>query len=350
MPDGSVFQLKDGRWRGVCQHEGKRKYVYGKTKAEAKRKLRDVQRQVEQGAAVGTPNQTVEQFLQSWLNGHVRQSCKPKTQESYEETCRNRIIPHIGKRKLTALSVTHIQQMVNTLQEQGLSQRTVQYAVGVLSRALNLAVEYGYLVRNPAEKVKVRVEKHQIVALTPKQATRLLEATEGHRLHVLYRIAIYMGLRRGELLALRWTDIDFAKHTLRVRQAKTQAGERVLPLSHEMVQCLQEHWEKLQEERIALGVDWQEHGLAFPTSKGTPMTPRNLVRNFKYFLRKTGLPDVRFHDLRHTCASIMYEAGVPEVVISKMLGHSRVSVTMDIYTHLRQQSLEDATARMEQFL
>lgn len=348
MPDGSVFQLKDGRWRGVYQHEGKRTYVYGKTRAEAKRKLRDVQKQVEQGATVGTPNQTVEQFLQSWLNGHVQQFCKPKTQESYAEMCRNCIIPHVGKRKLTALSVVHVQQMVNALQEQGLSQRTVQYAVGVLSRALNLAIEYGYLVRNPAEKVKVRVEKRKIVALTPEQARHFLNIAEGHRLYPLYRVAIYLGLRRGELLALRWTDIDLNKRTLTIRQAKTEAGVRVLPLSSEMVRCLYNHWEKLQEERNLS--EWKEHGFCFPTSKGTPTTPRNLVRNFKYFLKKAGLPDVRFHDLRHTCASIMYEAGIPEAVISKMLGHSRVSVTMDIYTHLRQQSMESAAEKMEQFL
>jgi len=261
---------------------------------------------------------------------------------------RNRIIPHIGNRKLTALSVTHVQQMVNALHAKDLSQRTVQYAVGVLSRALNLAVEYGYLVRNPAEKVKVRVEKYQIVALTPEQARHFLRVTEGHRLHVLYRIAIYMGLRRGELLALRWDDLDFEKRTLAVRQAKTHAGERVLPLSSEMLQWLQHHWEMLEEERKL--PEWKEHGLVFPSNKGTPLSPRNLFRHFKKTLEDANLPDVRFHNLRHTCASIMYEAGIPEAVISKMLGHSRVSVTMDIYTHLRQQSLEDATTKMEEFL
>jgi len=259
MPSGSVFQIGDGRWRGVYQHEGKRKYVYGTTKNEAKRKLKEVERHIEQGAAIGTPTQTVGQFLQSWLDGHVRQSCKPKTQESYEETVRNYIVPCLGKRKLTALSVVHIQQMVDTLQEQELSQRTVQYAVGVLSRALNLAIEYGYIVRNPAMKIRVPVRKREMVALTPDQSRHFLKVAEGHRLYVLYRIAIYMGLRRSELLKLRWTDIDLGKRILTVRQAKTEAGMRTLPLSPEMVHCLQQHWAMLQEERKL--PEWKEHGV-----------------------------------------------------------------------------------------
>lgn len=317
MSDGSVFQLKDGRWRGVYQYEGKRKYVYGQTKAEAKRKMRDVQRRVEQGVAIGTPEQTVGQYMQSWLFGHVAQSCREKTIQSYTEMTRLHILPYIGNRRLSQLTVAHIQQMVVALQEKNLSQRSVQYAVGILSRALNHAVADEYIARNPATRVKVRVEKYEIVALTPEQARCFLKTVEGHRLYGLYRIALYMGLRQGELLALRWSDVDLAAGTLRIRAAKTEAGIRILPLSQEMVEVLQQHWNMLQEERKMS--EWKEHGLVFPTSGGTPVGSRNLVRHFKSALKKAGLPEVRFHDLRHTAASLMYEAGIPEGVISKTL-------------------------------
>jgi integrase len=218
----------------------------------------------------------------------------------------------------------------------------------VLKIALNHAVEYGYLFRNPAEKVKVRVERHEFTALTPDQARQFLKSIEGHRLYALYRTAIYLGLRQGELIRLTWDDMDFEKRTLKVKDAKTRAGIRTLPLSSEMVRCLQAHQERLQEERKKPG--WKEHNLVFPSSVGTKLNQTNLLHHFKTALGKAGLPMVRFHDLRHTSASLLYEAGVPEATISKLLGHSTINITMDIYTHIRQKTLGDAADQMERFL
>ena len=337
MAEGSVFPVDGGkRWRGVYQHNGTRKYVYGKTRSEAKRKIKELQKQIEQGRLLGTPEQTIAQFLQSWLDGHVKHSCKQRTYDSYEETMRNRILPFVGNKRLTTLTVAHVQDMVKALKKKNLSQRTIQYAVTVLSRALNKAIEYGYIVRNPAAKVRVRVEKPEKSYLTPDQARLFLKATEGHRFHLLYRMAIYMGLRRGELLAIRWEDIDFEAQTLTIRQAKTDAGVRVLPLSQAMNTALQQQKEM--------------HGFVFSSKNGTQIIPKCLFSHFKRTLKQLGLPDIRFHDLRHTCASLMYEANIPEGLISKMLGHKKVSTTMDIYTHFRRQNLAEAARKMEDFL
>lgn len=350
--DGSIFQRKDGRWSGVISlPDNKRKTIYGKINNEVREKMRELQRQSEAGVNLGTKNQTIEQFLQNWLDTTVRESCKPKTIENYTFMCKQYLFPNVGKYRLTTLTVEHVYKMVNVLKKEDLAPRTIQYAVQILSRALNRAVQYGFIARNVAALVKVRVEKREIVPLTIEQANALLSAVKEHRLEPLYRIALGLGLRRGEILALRWSDVDLDKGSLTIRQSKTRAGSRTLSLPPRLIETLQNHWANLQEERRSLGTNWKEHGLVFPSEVGTPLSPRNLVRHFKKVLERAGLSQsVRFHDLRHSCATFLVAQGVHPRVAMGILGHSHISVTMDTYSHVLSDIQQNALKDVDQLL
>jgi integrase len=176
---------------------------------------------------------------------------------------------------------------------------------------------------------------------------QLIDAqVEGHRLEALYHLALSLGLRRGELLALRWSDIDWDAGTLRVAQSKSDAGRRTVPLGAALVERLREHWRWQQEERRIQGMRWREHGLVFPSNVGTPIVPRNLLRHFKDALSAAGLPDVRLHDLRHTCATLLAAQGTPPALAMRILGHSQIAVTMEVYTHAQLDDMRAALDRL----
>lgn len=166
------------------------------------------------------------------------------------------------------------------------------------------------------------------------------------RLSPLYHLALFCGLRRGELLALRWADLDLEAATLRVRASKTASGIRTIPLLPHLVERLHEHWHWLHEEYRIAGLDWTGQGLVFPTSVGTPITGRNLFRHFKSVLKQAGLPDVRFHDLRHTCATLLAAEEVPLVIAMRILGHSQMAITAEVYSHAQLDDMRAALGRV----
>lgn len=257
------------------------------------------------------------------------------TYRSYEQMCRVHLIPALGTIHLAKLTAQHIIQLVARLQDgDAHSNRTIEYVVEVLSRALNRAVEWRLIKHNPAAHVdtpKVTSRDHRI--LTRAERHHFLATLNGHRLKPLYLVAFHLGLRQGELLALEWRHIDLRGQppTLRVEVSKTAAGKRTIPLSPLIARTLNDHWHALQEERH--NPAWQEHGLVFPSERGTPVGARNLYRHFQETLKKAGLPPMPFHDLRHTCASLLAEAGVHPSVARDILGHEDISTTMNIYTH-----------------
>jgi integrase len=258
--------------------------------------------------------------------------------------------------------------MLNHLLERGgvddapLSTRTVHYVHSVLRRALSQALKWGYVTRNVAVLVDApRVEKYIAVVLTPEQGQRLLSTVAGHRLEALYTLALLLGLREGELLGLRWIDIDFTAHTLWVGQTvqrvggklmlappKTKSSKRKLPLPAKVERALARHAERQEEERQAWGQGWNENGLVFPSVAGTPIEPRNLVRHFKGLLQRAGLPDIRFHDLRHSCATVLISQGVHPRIVMEIMGHSQISVTMNTYGHVLPETQREAARLLDQ--
>jgi integrase len=366
--EGSIWQRKDGRWcaalsLGIVRGRKRRKTVYGATRAEVAEKLKALHAQQQTGANLTPERITVAGYLALWLEQVVTPTCRPRTLESYAGVTRRYLVPHLGHHQLAALTPAHVQQMLNDLKARGLSPRTVAYARGVLQRALNRAIKWEYVGRNVATLADApRQIKPQIVPLDATQARALLAAVQGHRLEALYRLALGLGLRKGELCGLLWRDLDWGRQTLAISGAvgweegilvraepKTAAGLRTLPLSPALLDALREHQQRQQDE--ASGPDWNTLGLIFPSEAGTLLNPRNVVRHFKGLLIVARLPSrVRFHDLRHTCATLLISQGIHPRVVMELLGHSAISVTMNTYAHALPADQRSAAAALDALL
>jgi integrase len=248
--------------------------------------------------------------------------------------------------------------LIKTLQQKDLSSRSVYYVMSVLSRALNWAVRWEMLDKNPVERIKLPTFSYaEVEPLTVEQAKQLLEATRGHRLETLYRFALSLGMRQGELIRLKWEDIQPRKdkdgniyHVVIVRKAKTKAGRRVIEIPHTLYLSLLRHRLRVTVEK-GHAKRWEENGLVFPSAVGTPLKGRNIWRHFKDILQKAGLPqDTRFHDLRHSCASFLFAQGVDAHTVMKILGHSKISITMELYGHLLPGVSGSAVEKVEELL
>jgi len=230
---------------------------------------------------------------------------------------------------------------------------------------MHKAVELGYLSRNPADgTTRPRLEQKEMLVLNEDQAYQFLIAAQQSRLYALYHLAIKTGMRQGEILGLRWDDLNWRTGILQIKrqlqrvdhvghiftEPKTRSGRRTIRLGSGTMTALRDHQLAQQQQRYIMGTRWQENNLIFPSTLGTPMDLRNLLKDFKKVIRSTGLPDIRFHDLRHTAATIMLLHGVPVFTVSKVLGHSKPSVTLDIYGHLIPGALEVAAQVMEDAL
>jgi integrase len=313
----------------------------------------------------GSVDITVEEYLKWWLTEELPGTVKASTEENYRTVVSAYVIPSLGGVPLVSLAPEHVRQMHRSLADRGLSPRAQQYAHAVLSRALTLAERRDLIRRNPARLVdRPRVERHEALRLTPAEARRLVAYGEHDRLGALFTVALAMGLRRGELLGLRWEDIDFDAGTLSVsgslqrqnhklvRSApKTARSRRVLPVPEQAAAALLAHRERQGKERAAAKGRWTESGYVFTTPLGTPVDPRNLLRVWKSFRTQAKLPTaLRVHDLRHSTATLLLSQGVPMPVITALLGHAGIAITADIYAHVDHTLLTDAADAMESVL
>lgn len=237
----------------------------------------------------------------------------------------------------------------------------MQYVRAVLRRALNQVLKWGYVARNVATLVDVpRVEQYTATILAPLQGQQFLAAAVGHRLEALFTVTLLLGLREGEVLGLRWKDVDFAKYTLRVEQTvqrvqgklvlgspKTRGSKRTLPMPTKVEHVLNEYAARQAKERAIREEDWKDHDLVFPSTCGTPLDPRNLLRQFKNVLLKVELANIRFHDLRHSCATVLIAQGVHPRTVMEILGQSQISVTMNIYGHVLPEAQRAAATMMD---
>lgn len=364
--EGSIYQRdSDGLWvasvsLGYKDGKRNRKTIYGKTRREVSEKLKVVLREAQQGLPVKTERQTVGQFLERWLEDVVRPSVRPRTYQSYRQLVRLYIDPSLGRHQLTKLEPQHVQAMMNERLASGLSPRTVNYLRAILRRALGQAVKWGTLPRNVATLVDpVRGKAAEITPFTLPQARQFLAAASGDRLEALYAVAVALGLRQGEALGLRWQDVDLSAGTLTVRYAlqrldgtlqlvepKTEQSRRAMTLPPTVLTALKAHRDRQAFERAAAGAAWQDTSLVFTTTIGTPMDARNVVRRFHAMLATAGLPRMRFHDLRHTAATILLAQGVSQRAVMELLGHTQLSTTMR-YMHLLPNTRSEAAALMD---
>ena len=361
--EGAIYQREsDGLWctsvdLGIINGKRKRKVIYGKTRKEVADKLKALQREQALGVNLAAASLTLGAFLDRWLAEIVVVRNRPRTHASYSDTARLYIKPHLGSILLTKLAPEQVQAVLNTLSTQGLAPRTVAYTRAVLRKALNQALRWGHVARNVATLVDVPMaRRHPIIPLTSTQARAFLHAVQGHRLEVLYRLTLSLGLRRGEALGLRWQDVDLEGKSIQIAVAlqrfkgklvltapKTDTSARQLPLPDVLVTALRVHGMAQELERATAGDTWQEHSLVFPTPHGTPTEPSNLVRHFKTALKAAELPaTTRFHDLRHSCATFLIAQGVHPRVVMEILGHSQIGITMDTYAHVLPESQRQA--------
>jgi integrase len=369
--EGSIFQRSDGRWcaqldLGWRGGRRARKYIYGPTAAEVQHALLKARADHAQGIPVPPSRQTVEQFLQDWLENSVKPSVRPSTYRSYEQTIRNHLIPELGRLPLSKLEPQNVRVMLNRkIAQGGLSARSVAYLRVVLRAGLNQARKWNLVARNVAELVEPpRCERFRIVPLTPEQARTLLEAAKDDRLEALYAVALACGLRMGEILGLRWHDIDLELGRMSVSQAlqrqkgrglvlaetKTDRSRRIIGLPAPLIAALRAHRVRQLQERLVAGSRWQDQSFVFASRVGTALEPRNLHRAFKIVLKRAGLPDVRFHDLRRSAASLMLAQGMPLRVVMEVLGHSSISLTANTYSHVMLPMVEDATTKVANVL
>ena len=363
--EGSIYQRQDGRWctsidLGYVNGKRKRKVIYGKTRKEVAEALKVILRDRQLGLPVAVERQTVEQYLTRWLADVAAPKVRPSTMQVYEETVR-RIVPHIGRVPLTKLTPQDVQRMLQAIAAAGAAASSVARARAVLRNALGQAVRWGLVPRNVAALTDApNDERKRPKVLTPQEARRLLDAVRGERFEALYHIALTLGLRQGELLGLRWHDVDLAAGTIRIEQTvkmvrgkliiqapKTHRSRRTLPLPPTLIDQLHQHRMRQRVEQAQAGDRWQDHDLVFASMVGTPTSPRNLLRSFWRILERAELPHMRFHDLRHACATLLAAQGVPPRVAMEILGHAHISTTMNIYTHVLDDSTKHAIVGMD---
>jgi integrase len=360
--EGSIYRRKDGRWVGqylVYTPNGpKYRYLYGKTRQAVAEKLTKAMAQRDSGLAFETGKLTVAEYMNKWLTQSARNRLRPKTYKDYSGLTRLHIIPALGHIKLRNLTPLHVQSFYGSKLESGLSKRTVEYIHTVLHSALKQGVRWELVPRNVTEAVDPpRPERKERPTFNLDQARLFLEAARDDGWEALYVLVIQTGMRRGELFGLRWADVNLDDGWLHVRQAlahdgksfslpKTAKGRRRIRLTPGAIESLKKHRTAQHQKMLKQGSLWRDHGLVFCSSVGTPMGPDNFIkRQYKPLLERAGLPQIRFHDLRHTFASLMMPHVKNPQIVQEMLGHSRISTTLDIYSHLSPDMQEDAVGR-----
>jgi integrase len=362
--EGSIYQRKDGRWTAsITVDGGKRKYIYGKTRQEVQEKLKKALRDQQQGRLIASPQQTLEQYLPQWLEAH-RASIRIRTYERYEQYVRIHLIPSLGKIKLQKLTALHIQNLYTELGRR-LSSSTLNALHAMLHKALEDALKWELVARNVSDAVTVPRRAHyETKPLSIEQAKSLLETARGDSLEALWVLALTTGMRRGEVLALKWQDLNFEQSMLQVRriftrergnryieaEPKTEKSRRSIMLTSITVDALKQHRVRQLETRLQAGEAWQDADLVFCTQFGTPLNHNWVLRQFKKLLAKAGLPDMRFHDLRHSVATILLGMGVHPKIVQELLGHNRIQETVDRYSQVLPTIHKEAVKKLEDLL
>ena len=336
----------------------------GKTREEVRQKLTKAIADRDGGLIFDAGTLSLREYLDMWLNDSVRDTVKQRTLENYEYVSRVHLTPVLGGMRLQAITPAHIQGLYRSRLDSGLSGRTVKLIHTVLNKSLKQAIRYGLIARNPCEAVTPpRAKKKDVKALSPEEAKRFLQVSKGERLEALYVLAVTAGLREGELLGLRWQDVDLEAGTLSVRQQLTRTKDglsftspkrnksRMVRLTVLALKVLKRHNVAQEQERLKAGSLWQEAGLVFTTRIGTPLDVSNLTYgSFRPLLERAGLPRIRIHDLRHTFATLLLSKGTHPKIVQEMLGHATISQTIDTYSHVLPDMQEGAVASMESVL
>ncbi len=347
--EGSVyFDASRDRWvAAISISPGKRKKFYFEKKQDALKKKNEALRELERGTLATGTQRKLGEYLVDWLENVHKSKLRIGTYINYKKLI-GYVVADLGDVWLQKLTPQRVQAFYSKKLDEKLSSKVVHDIHGVLHLALDNAVRWGMVSRNVCDLVTPpRIVSREVVPLSVEQARILMKHVRGHRLEVLLAVAVVTGMRRGELLALRWSDIDFDRSRLLVLHSvdfiagygyvegkpKTAAGRRVISLPAFLLDMLKQHQVRQLELRNAAH-DWEDRGLVFPNLRGGYLHPNHMGEMFRELLKDAGLPHIHFHDLRHSAASILLCMGVNVKVIQEMLGHSDISITLRTYSHL----------------
>ena len=360
--EGSIRKRKDGTWEarvtiGISA-DGKqqRKSLYGKTRQEVSAKMTDLLNNLQKGIITNPTEMTLAEWLDFYMLEYKKQYVKPTTYNNYTVKVKNHIKPAIGHYKLKALRQDIIQKFVNSLSGKGLAPSTVIDIFKVLSNALETAVDDGLIVRNVANRVKLpKTTKPQITVLTQEQQNAFVEQAKVTYMGVVYIFDLCTGMRLGELLGLKWQDIDFEQNQLHIKRIirkvkdpdnpeehwhlefgtpKTPTSERIIPLNETAIKVLADVWEQQEKNKEKANTAYEDNDLVFCTQLGRPLDPNNIRRTCYSICAKIGVSNIHPHCLRHTFATRGAENNVDVRVMQKFLGHATIKETADTYTHV----------------
>ena len=364
---GHIEQVEKGKYRVVieCGRDpatGKRKRIVRRVegrKADAEAVLEQLKAELRQGTYVEPSKMTVAEWLHTWLHEYKKLELRPTTWESYEVIIRNHLVPTIGALPLQALRPEHIQKLYNEKAEAGLSAQTIHHIHKVIHGALKQAVKNKLVQHNVSEAVTLpRIKRREIRMLTPEEQYRFLEVLGGDRLGAAFLVLLGTGMRRGELLGLRWEDVNLDEGTVFIRrelvwtkggpvfqEPKTEKSRRLVPLPVPVWEALKHHKQRMEAEG-----NYKLSAPVFCTTNGNYIIPRNFNRKFYELCRKAGIEGVNLHALRHTFATRLLEQGENIKVVQELLGHSKISTTADIYSHVVMEVKRQAVSRLDNLL
>jgi integrase len=361
----------DGRWQVHVRYRDEhgvrqRTTVYGKTPREARDKAEEVRRRLRAHLPAKDKKITLGAFAESWITSTLAASDrKPSTKSLYATLARKHIIgAKLGAQPLDRLKPSHVEAWKVELKGRGLSDSTIRSAFNALKAILDTAVRDEALARNVATSVtRPKATRYEAAFLTPEEVRRLLEAASATRHAALFAFLVNTALRRGEALALRWSDVNLDARVLRVRgtlarfdgtlivtEPKTTKSRRSVPLSAAVERVLREVRTIQAADRLRAGSAWQQTGYVFTTQLGEPCDPRNVLRALKAVAKRAGLGDIGLHTLRHSAAAVMLVNGVPLKVVSEVLGHASIGITGDIYGHVSPDVSREALGRLSEAL
>jgi len=380
--EGSVYhRASDGMWIGSVTlgwdgDKRVRKTVSAKSATEVREKLRQLQTKIDAGLPVGDDKLSVNELLDRWFKDVMRHQVASPALSNYETIAKVHIRPKLGRKQVTKLKPAEIDALLSAKLDSGLSVSTVRRIRSVLAQALTQAQRWEMVGRNAASLSRPpRAPRREGRSLSPQQVAKLVGAMSEDRLAGLYLTMLGTGLRRGEALGLKWSDLDLDRAVLTVRnqlrrepghidpedgkrsgaalvlvEPKTASSKRIVPLSNWVVETLKAHQARQAEEHLALGAAWRDSGFVFTTTIGTPLDPRNASRAFSELAEKAGLGAWHIHELRHSAASTSLAQGVPVEVVSAFLGHSSIRMTVDTYGHIGDVQMRSAADAMDNAL
>jgi integrase len=338
---------------------GKYKYQWVSikgTKKDAEKHLAELLHRLDTGTFVKPSKTTLAEYLQRWLQEYAKPNLSPRGFERYESIARVHLIPSLGNIPLTQLRPEHLQKHYTLKLSEGLSPRSIRYHHVVLHKALQTAIKWGLLARNVADGVDVpRARQTEMQTWDEYGVTRFLETARDSHYYALFHTALFTGMRRSELLALQWRDIDFhtihvnrSLHQLRdgsyvVAQPKSAKSRRTIALSPSSVLTLTEHKERQAGIQAMLGIPLKDDDFVFSTPEGRPLRPNTISRAWTMLTARAGVKVIRFHDARHTHASLMLKQGVHPKIVQERLGHASIQITLDTYSHVAP-GLQEAAA------